>query len=214
MEEHRLQPMKEGYDERIFNQIYKDTNQLRKKLAYDIDARRFGVDYNEVLSWFDVKFIYTFNKYYGEMPNDRLKGYIINSLQTFKYRILRMSYSNKVVLNNTVDISDPKNSDLFKMEEESSDDLYLSIALSYLKQQLSKDAFFLLELILNPPHYIIHKLNEGECNDLNKIPNSLIAEYLNQEEITPSYIDNLKKEIRKATRNCKNFFNQNQLIIS
>lgn len=41
MENHRLKPMKENYNESLFNKIYKETTSLRKSLVYSIDHRRF-----------------------------------------------------------------------------------------------------------------------------------------------------------------------------
>lgn len=214
MEEHRLKPMKEGYDQKLFNCIYKETAGLRKKLAFEIDARRFSVDYNEVLSWFDVKFIFVFNQYYGTIPDERLKGYIIRALQMFKFRILRVSYNQKSSIYNKTDIVDISQVENIVYEDETSEELFLKIALDFLKKELSKDAYFLLELLLNPPHYILNRLSENNKIDLNKIPNTLLLEYLDLEETSISYIDNLKKEIRKATRSCKDYFLNSKLIIN
>ena len=54
MEENRLKQMPENYDRAVFESIYSKTKNLRNKLAYGIDARRFGVDQDEIKSWFDV----------------------------------------------------------------------------------------------------------------------------------------------------------------
>jgi hypothetical protein len=214
MEEHRLKPMQEGYDEKLFNKIYKETTSLRKKLAYNIDARKFGVDYHEVLSWFDVKFIFSFNKYYGQKDNDILKGYIIQSLQMFKHRISRMSYSKKSLINNKVEVSDFTEFENYIYEDEKTEDLFMDITLEYFKTQLTRDAFFLLQLQLNPPLYILDKLAEKEKFDINRISNDLILDYLDLEFKTSNYIDNLKKEIRRVTRSAKEYFNNKPLSIS
>src|SRR5687768_15620783 len=94
MEESRLKPMIEEYDREIFNDYYQRTAALRKKLASQIDHRRFGVDQEEIESWFTVKFIYAFNKYYHE-KKDTLLGYLIKSMQLFKCRVLRKAYTYK-----------------------------------------------------------------------------------------------------------------------
>ena len=104
MESHRLKPMVDGYDEKLFNKIYQDTELLRKKLTYQIDARKFGFDQNEIYSWFNVKLIFTFNRYYNESTPEILKAKIINSLQNFKNRIIKLSYSLKNSVNNTINI--------------------------------------------------------------------------------------------------------------
>ena len=62
MEENRLKPMTQGYDESLFNLIYDKTKHLRRKLASEIDHRRFGVTNEDIKSWFDVKLIYVFKK--------------------------------------------------------------------------------------------------------------------------------------------------------
>lgn len=212
METHRLTPMQANYNNELFNKIYKETSSLRKKLAYGIDSRKFGVDYQEVLSWFDVKFIFTFNKYYGQKDDEILKGYIIQSLQMFKHRICKMSYSKKTEVNNSVEISDFTEfgniADENGTEEE---DLFMGLALDYFRSELSKDAYFLLELQLNPPPYILNKLSEQEKFDINKISNDLILDYLDLESKTSNYIDNLKKEIRKVTRQARDYFKVKKL---
>ncbi len=88
MEIHRLTPMKDGYSEVLFNKIYSETHNLRKSLANQIDPRRYGVSPDIILSWFDDKFIFVFNKHFSDKNPDILKGFIINSLKTFKYTFL------------------------------------------------------------------------------------------------------------------------------
>ena len=75
MELHRLQPMK-PYDPKLFNELYKKTERLRKSLVYQIDSSRWGVTQDEVMSWFDDKFIFVFNKYQDQKKPDILLGYL------------------------------------------------------------------------------------------------------------------------------------------
>src|SRR3989304_9705928 len=177
MEDHRLKPMKENYNEKLFNELYKKTEQLRRKLAYEIDSRRFGVDYHEVLSWFDVKFIYTYNKYCDKEP-ERLLGYIINSLRTYKYRVLRMSYQNKYI-NTPIRMDEIHNLDGIKDEggENENRELFINMVLSFIKKEISEDAYMILELHLNPPPFILNKIQDKELS-INKIPSLILAEYL------------------------------------
>ena len=95
MELHRLKPMEEGYPVELFNKLYKETKYLRKSLTRQIDARRFGVSPDIVESWFDDKFIFVFNKHFKDKNEDVLKGFLINSLRTFKLRILRKAYQKE-----------------------------------------------------------------------------------------------------------------------
>lgn len=197
-ESHRLKPMVEGYNEALFKQLYKETSSLRKKLAFEIDSRKFGVDYNEILSWFDVKFLYVFNKY---QHDDKVKGYVINALRTFKYRIIKDSYLPKNQLHQTQDINELY--DLSELSEEAKllfedGDTLISLCKKYLKSVLSEDAYFLLELELNPPPYILEKLKNPEQKKIPKPSAGIIAEFLgiSDSEYATDYIDKLRKEIK------------------
>lgn len=198
-------PMPADYDVQLFNQIYKDTKSLRNKLAYEIDGKKFGVDYQELKSWFDVKFIFAFNTYYGD---PKLKGYIINTLKTYKKRIVLNSYGNKQHIHNTVDITEVYE-DLDKSDE-SEDTItngLLSKAKAYMKDNLSEDAFFILELELNPPPYIIQKLHDLEHEKMPKIPTVLIADFLGiDSDEGIDYVDALRYEIKQIIIKAKDFF--------
>lgn len=200
MEENRLKPMKEGYDEELFNSLYHQTSKLRRSLAYQIDARRYGVDYEDILSWFDIKFIHAFNRYFGEKEPDILKAYIINSLGFFKNRILRYGYSLKNQVNNTIDISEASKLKGINIEYSQTDEeLFLELALSFLKKTLSKEAYQVLELELYPPLYIIKRVGTNK-SAYAKIPNQLICEYFGWEFKTKAlqYVSNLRKEIQEG----------------
>lgn len=209
-ESHRLKPMAPNYDEQLFNQLFKDTKDLRRKLAFEIDARKFGVDYNEVLSWFDVKFIYTFNKYYGD---PRLKGYIISSLQTLKLRIVKSSYQPKFELHNSFDITELYNYEALIVEEEDIDNEAKNLlvkAIDYIKARVSKDAYLIFELDLTPPPYILEKLAESSQKKIPKCPASIIAEYLGiGEDNLPeaiNYIEELRKDVRDVVKRAQEHF--------
>lgn len=176
-ESHRLKHMPQGYDKDLFNQIYKETRDLRHKLAFEIDSRKFGVDYKEVLSWFDVKFIYAFTRYYGD---ERLKGYIINALRTFKMRIIKNSYQNKYTIHNSIDISEVF--DLSMEEEDTSQEGLLDQVKSYFKKRLSHEAYMIWDLELNPPPYILTRLPESKNGTLKKCPDDLLLDYLGLSE--------------------------------
>jgi hypothetical protein len=211
MEHHRLKPMKEGYDEQLFNKLYKETASLRKKLAFEIDSRKFGVDYKEILSWFDVKFIFVFNKYYDQDP-ERLLGYIINALQTYKYRIMRSSYTKKY--NNTINIKDEDLSRIEDIEDEKEvdhRDELINIAMGYIKKHLSDNALMVLEIELNPPSYIEREMEFLEKKAGAQIPNNLIAEYLGfgDSPRAAKYIGELRREAKEVIRMAKNHFMEN-----
>ena len=215
MEHHRLVPMKPGYNPMLFEELYERTKPLRRKLAFEIDARKFGVDYLEILSWFDVKFIYTFNKYFDTEPK-RLLGYIINALQTYKYRVMRSSYQIKyhehahmldiTELYGHADISEEVNDNHLK-------DMYLANLLSFMREKLSDDAMFIFELETSPPAYITYQLTDLGKKENSKIPHDVIADYIgysNSPKVI-AYISDLRKDIRIVLNMAKEHFKQNPI---
>ena len=192
MELHRLKPMQEGYDEALFNDLYLKTKGLRENLVYQIDESRFGVTKDEIRSWFDDKFIFVFNKYFGKMEPDILKGYLINSLKTFKLKVLRRSYQlNNAINLNTICLDDLS---MFNTIEDSRDEhseLLYGLATEFLKNTLSREAWDLLQLQLNPPLFILSKMKNPD----SRIPGKLILEFLG-EDLTTSNL-NLIKMIRQ-----------------
>lgn len=213
-ETHRLKVMIDDYDVTVFNQLFKETASLRKKLAYGIDARIFGVDYNEILSWFDVKFIYAFNKYYHSQP-ERLKGYIISSLQTYKLRVIKTAYQEKMQIHKTTNFENlysyegflndgysDENGEIVTITHPSEDPAEveksnLQRILDYLQGKLSEDAFFVLELELFPPLYILDKTFIDKKERHKQITPKLIAEYLGLDDVAGvNYIKACKEEIK------------------
>jgi hypothetical protein len=209
MEENRLKPFPEGYDQKLANQLFADTEKLRRKLAFEIDPRRLGVDYNEVLSWFTVKFCHVFTRYYGTMDSGRLKGYIINSLKFFKNRILRFSYSTKAQIYNTIELESNQHLPELLIESEYQEQgLLLSEAMKFLKERLSPDSFRVLQIDLHPPLYIISKLSQLNKNSTTKIPNTLVAEYLGwgNDSDSNKRVTQARKEIKEGIEEAKLFF--------
>lgn len=206
MEIHRLIPMKVGYDELLFNKLYKETEALRNLLTYQIDHRRYGVTSDIIKSWFDDKFIFVFNKYYGEIEEGQLKGRIINALRTFKFRMLRKAYSKYNIYNNIVRLEgENRLINIIPLNTEISEhEVFLELALKYLKKNLCDDAFLVLELELNPPTYILNNLKSHKT----KIPAKLIAEYLDLEPTRDSslYITDLRSEINHYTEQAREYF--------
>lgn len=209
-EAHRLKPMAEGYDRKLFETLYKETKALRKKLAFEIDSRRFGVDYHEVLSWFDCKFIHAFHRY---QKDEKVKGYVINALRTFKYHIIKDSYLPKnQVFQQSTDINELYDYGILIEQAEEfyqEGDTTLDVVKKYLKHILSEDAYFLFELDLNPPPYILEKLQNPEQKKMPKIPVELVTEYLgiSDNEFSYNYILNLRKDIEVGIETARFFFN-------
>ena len=195
MEIHRLKEMPLDYDQELFNRLYKETESLRRSLVYQIDHRRYGVTPDIIKSWFDDKFIFVFTRYYG-LEEGFLKGRIINALKTFKLRVLRKAYSKYNINNNQVRLEGEINLiNIIPDKNEISDhELFLEMALKYLKKNLCDDAFLILSLELNPPPFILDKLHSSKT----KIPAKLIAEYLDidQDRDGLSYIADLRSEVK------------------
>jgi len=205
----RLQPMPDGYNEALFINLHSKTKDLRRKLARNIDCRKFGIDVDIVESWFENKFIYVFSKYCQEKGSEELKAYIINSLQVFQKRVMRVSYQRKFeVTNNSISIDGME-----PWEQENVTPYYedyqppekLKLALSYLKKELSPDAYMIMELDLYPPPYIITQMNKRNKSNFKKIPANLIAEFIgigdNKNAI--SWVTETRKEIRESIKNAR-----------
>jgi len=212
MEHHRLVPMKPGYNPALFEELYERTKPLRRKLAFEIDARKFGVDYLEILSWFDVKFIYTFNKYFDSEPK-RLLGYIINSLTTYKYRVMRSSYQIKYHNHaSMLDITELY--DHSSIVDDTSDDSGRQDDLNrlslFMRQTLHDDALLIFELETCPPPYILEQLKDLGKKENSKIPHELIADYLGYPDSVKfiTYVSELRRDIRIALSMAKDHFNK------
>lgn len=201
--------MKEGYPQDLFNKLYEETHNLRKSLAYQIDSRRYGVTNDIILSWFDDKFIFVFNKHFDNKEPDILKGFIINSLKTFKYRILRKAYSGEGDFYNSLIELEGENELINIIPDrsfETTQDIFYNLALEYMKEKLSENAYVLFQVQLDPPPYILDRIN----NYNSRVSNSLLAEYLGleleTEKKTERYIKNLKKEINTSLKKAREFF--------
>lgn len=205
-ESHRLIPMKENYNEELFNELYKRTTALRHTLATGIDHRRLGVDRAEILSRFDVKFIYTYNKYFDTQP-ERLLGYIINSLKTFKLKMVKSLYQAKnETYSNTIELGEEFDfiNIIPDQSEPDNKTLFINLVRSFLEKNLSEDAAFILDIQLCPPTYILDRLNTPQ----SRISNKLLIEYLDwdNDKNAQGYISILKNEIQLAIEQAKEFF--------
>lgn len=213
LEENRLQPMVEGYDEKMFNRLYSKTYQLRKKLASQIDSRRFGLQFEDVLSFFDIKFIFVFNKYCTQHNEEVLLGHLINSLSFFKNRILRSAYtkqySQSIISTDEVLCFEETMSEYQLMDSEKNH--YYNILMNFMRKNLSQNAYAVLEIQLNPPPYILDKLNIDIDSKLHKIPDQLILDYFDLGYSNKAYkfLNDIIKEIHSATNYAKAHFNKN-----
>lgn len=215
MEHHRLKPMG-NYPVELFETLYKQTTGLRRKLASQIDPRKFGVDYQEVLSWFDVKFIFIFSKYWETQPQ-KLLGYIISGLSTYKKRIVINSYQYKWKdYANKQDIDDMwdnplKDEDSYSAERR---EFYMEKIDAFMKANLSEDAYFLFNIQLVPPAYITEKMRQRGLKPHQNIPVDLIVDYLELEDSpsSTSYINGLILEIKNSKQKCAAHYKSNPVL--
>lgn len=214
MEIHRLTTMKDNYPVELFNKLYKETKSLRKSLSYQIDHRRYGVTQDVIESWFDDKFIFVFNKHFSDKDPDVLKGFLINSLRTFKMRILRKAYNCKGEFYGSCVTLDGEYDLINIIPDDNSNDnssVFYNLAMEFMKEKLSDNAYLLFQIQIDPPPYIINRLEKSN----SRIPNKLISEFLNI-DVTPEadkYISNLKKEINNAIKSAKEYFNNTTLAL-
>jgi len=210
MEEHRLTEMKPGYDEKLFNELYEKTTPLKRRLAGSISAGKLGVDYDEILSWFDVKFIYVFNKYFETKSPEVLKGFLLNSLSMFRNRILKVAYSEKnSVYRDTLELDEVNNLEsLTYSEREPHTEFYLNKAMSFITEKISDDSLLVLQIDLDPPLYIKERMERMGKKVTNKIPSYLVADYLSlgKDKEAVNYINELRREYREATQLAKEHF--------
>jgi hypothetical protein len=209
MEIHRLKPQeKNSYDERMFNQLYKDCKPLISNLVSQIDTRRLGVSRDIVLSWFDDKFMFVFFKYHNERDYNHLKYSLIQALQFFKCRLLRKTYTKKNQdFQNMVSMDDDNKNlkNIINNQEDETENIdeQLNGVLQFLKKELSEEAYFILELQLNPPLFIVDKVKS-----VHNITPKVILEYINLKPVKENinYIKNLKIEIQEGIKNAGEFF--------
>lgn len=203
MEIHRLKPMIENYDREVFNIIYQDVEPLKYSLANQIDHRKLGVSKDILLSWFDDKLLFVFNKHYHDKDPDVLKGYIINSLRTFKYRILRKAYNEEAQFLDTVVPLEGEEFPLINIipdkNEESDHEVFMGIVTNFMKDKLSDEAYFLYDLQINPPIYILNRLKKSS----SRIPTTLLQDYLGVTDDKLPILKKLKKEISKTIKMAK-----------
>lgn len=217
LEENRLKLMVVDYNPALFNEIYQKTEGLRRTLAAGIDSRRFGVDYQEILSWFSVKFIYAYNKYYPKHKKkpEILKAHMIRAMQFMKCRILRAAYTVKFS-QEIISFDGTAHDESHDPYQPTQFEFYSDKLRRYMKSNLSDNAYLLFSLQLNPPPYIMNRLTEKGQHDIHKIPDDLIAEYfdLGFSNRTYIYLESLKREIKQYVLSAKVYFSNERRSVA
>lgn len=159
---HRLKDFNQSYDVELFNKLYKNMKPLMKRLARQVDAKRFNVTPDIILSYFSDKFVYVFNKYQGEYDEEHLKAALLSSLATFKNRLLRNAYTEAAEINQQIsqleDLFDGSKELIDDSEENEIKEYRLNLIYNYMKEHLDPDAYLIFEIQMDPPEYIKERL--------------------------------------------------------
>lgn len=206
-EVNRLKPMEEGYDIELFNFYYKSMTPLIKKLAKNIDPRRFNVSRDIIISYFYDKLLYVFNKYYylsTENP-EKFKATILSSLQLYKTRLLINAYSKQsldfnISLGSFEDCFESCKEDLSDIsEDERIKQERIADMHEFMRTNLSADAYLLFQLQMCPPPFF-HRENERMG-----LTTALLLEFFELPKTRPfiKYLTSLNKEIKEAIEDMK-----------
>lgn len=211
LEINRLKPMVENYDPLKFKRLYERTDNLRKKLASGIDHRRFGIDQEELVSWFTVKFIYAYNKYCNKYDEETLLGHMIRAMQFMKCRILRAAYQQKYCQSIIEYEPNLVKEDSHNPYDEETRDHYYNALCKFLQEELSDNAYMLFQLQINPPLYVISAMKGMGIENIHKIPDQVICDYFNLgfDSYGIKYLKLLRKEIQMAVQSAKEHFSNN-----
>lgn len=211
LETNRLKPMVENYDPLKFKRLYALTENLRRKLASEIDHRRFGVDQEELKSWFTEKFIYAYNKYCHQYDEDTLLGHMIRAMQFMKCRILRAAYQPKYSQSIVEYLPNQVNEESCSPYDEDTREHYYNALCKFLQGRICDNAYMLFQLQINPPIYIIHEMKAKGLENIHKIPDEIICNYFNLgfDNSSIKLLKSLRKEIHTACELAKGHFSKN-----
>lgn len=194
---HRLKDFNQSYNVELFNKLYKNMRPLMKRLAKQVDPKRFNVTSDIILSYFSDKFVYVFNKYQAEYDEEHLKAALLSSLTTFKNRLLRNAYTEAAEMNQQISSLE----DLFEDSKELVDDSEeaqlkeerLRLVTDYLKEHLSPDAYLIWEVQMDPPEYILERLK----TDHSRISALLLLDFfgLPRTKSNSNWISEMRKDI-------------------
>lgn len=192
---HRLKPMQEGYDSKLFMRLYKLVKPVIKNLVRGIDARRYNVSPDIIRDQFYDKMLYVFNKYYGKVDEEHLKANILRALATYKKHLLKYAYNERAEFNQSLrsldDLFDNDKEFIDESEAQAKEDM-LNMVNKYMSDNLSPDALLVWECITTPPPYVEENAQFG------KITNILLADFFNLPRTRSSvkYIGELKDDIQ------------------
>lgn len=193
---HRLTGMPEDYNRELFAKLYRVTRKPIKNLVRGIDARRFNVTPDILASYFDDKFLFVFNKYYGTCSPEHLQARILTALSTYKNKLLRAAYGDKAEYNQGLTSLE----DLFDNSKELEDDSeevrekeeHMRMIEEYMRENLSPDAFLIFQLTMDPPEILVPTEDRGK-----RISNITFVDFfeLPRTKSSVKFIADLRKDI-------------------
>lgn len=205
MEIHRLTERPQNFNEALFNKLYYKTMPLRMKLASQVDCKRLGLTHDIIVSYFDDKFIHAFYRYCNE-PENILKANILRALANFKNRILRKAYTVEAEARlSQIEITENEHLvDTLPDTHQEDQSSMLELALSYLKEELSQEAYLILELELTRPEFISNRVSPKA----KRIPTKVLIEYFELEDTKKASkkILALYEEVEMAKISARQYF--------
>ena len=200
---HRLKPMQEGYDQKLFNKLYRVTRPVIRNLVKQIDHKRYNLTPDILASFFTDKFLFVFNKYYGTCSEDHLQARILTALSTYKNKLLRSAYGNKAEYNQSLtSMEELYDSNFFDGDTDIKDDHeeflekeeHLREIYDYMNQHLSPDASLLFSVLMDPPEFL------QDWKDRNRgmrISNVALVDFfeLKRTKSSVKYIARLREDI-------------------
>jgi hypothetical protein len=214
MEESRLKVMDKPYNEADFKKLIKDTKKLKIKLARQIDHTRLGVCHEDILSAFDIKILYIFQKYGPTHPYEIVKANTINGIKMYKNRLLRVLYQKKNSISKSSIEDHPYLERIPEEVENRERDIMLNAVHTYMMHCLEEDAYTVFQIDLNPPPFILNRLVELGKKKVGIIPAYLVVEYMGL-EVNPkniAYINSLRRSIADSKLRASEFFSRNPLM--
>lgn len=202
---HRLKVMSEDYDKKLFNKLYKLVQPVIRNLVRGIDVNRLNTSPDILISQFNDKMLFVFNKYYGTVEEEHLKANILRALSTYKNHLLKYAYSEKATFNQNLksfedlfDDSKEDFSDELEEQEKAKVEMW-NLLKNYILDNLSPDAQLVWEVTINPTPYIEMNAKYG------RITNTLLVDFFDLPKTRDSvrYIGELKEEIQSVMEKAK-----------
>lgn len=196
---HRLKPMQEGYDPVLFDQLYKISKPVIRRLSSQIDTNRFNVTRDIIESYFWDKMLYIFNKYYGTCTEEHLRARILGGLSTFKNHLLHSAYTERANFNQSLhsfeDLFENSNEDKDILDEtETPQSGMFKLVNEYMMKNLYPDAQLVYEALYFPPPFIREYPGYKEGR---RITNKMLLEFFDLPKDTASekYIKELRSDV-------------------